>query len=78
MLTDLIPDGAQTQDLFERRDTARQSKLMAAMDHVNQSMGRRTLFYANSGIQQKWSGAATRKSPAYTTDWDSLIHVKAT
>jgi DNA polymerase V len=77
MLTDLIPDGAQTQDLFERRDTARQSKLMAAMDHVNQAMGRRTLFYANSGIQQKWSGAATRKSPAYTTDWDSLIHVKA-
>ena len=58
-------------------DTARQSKLMAAMDHINQAMGRRTLFYANSGIQQKWSGASARKSPAYTTDWDSLIHVKA-
>lgn len=78
MLTDLIPDGAQTQDLFERRDTARQSKLMAAVDDINQAMGRRTLFYASSGIQQKWSGAATRKSPSYTTDWESLIRVKAT
>jgi DNA polymerase V len=78
MLTDLIPDGAQTRDLFERRDTARHSKLMAAMDDINQAMGRRTLFYASSGIQQKWSGAATRKSPSYTTDWDSLIQVKAT
>lgn len=77
MLTELIPDGTQTMDLFECRDTARQSKLMAAMDHINQEMGRRALFYASSGIQQKWSGASARKSPAYTTDWDSLIHVKA-
>jgi hypothetical protein len=36
-------------------------------------MGKRTLFYASSGDQQKWSGAAARKSPSYTTDWDSLI-----
>jgi len=78
MLTDLIPEGAETGDLFARRDTARQSKLKGAMDHINQAMGRRTLFYASSGIQQGWTGASARKSPAYTTDWDSLIHVKAT
>lgn len=54
------------------------SKLMAALDHVNQTMGRRTLFYASSGIRQGWTGACARKSPAYTTDWDNLIQVKAT
>jgi hypothetical protein len=31
-----------------------------------------------SGIQQGWTHASARKSPAYTTDWDSLIQVKAT
>ncbi|HUS08603.1 MAG TPA: Y-family DNA polymerase [Bryobacteraceae bacterium] len=78
ILTDLILEGRETGDLFERRDIARQSKLMAALDHVNQAMGRRTLFYAGTGIQQKWTGASARKSPAYTTDWESLIRVKAT
>jgi DNA polymerase V len=45
MLTDLLLEGTETLDLFDRRDTARQSKLMAAMDHVNQTIGRGTLFY---------------------------------
>jgi DNA polymerase V len=78
MLTDLLTEGAQTGDLFARHDTARESKLMAALDHINQTMGKRTLFYASSGIQQAWAGAAARRSPAYTTDWNSLIQVKAT
>ena len=77
MLTDLLPQGPETLDLFERRDTVRQSKLMGALDHVNQTMGRRTLFYACAGIQQKWSGVSARKSPSYTTDWESRIQVKA-
>ncbi|HEY1901311.1 MAG TPA: DUF4113 domain-containing protein, partial [Terracidiphilus sp.] len=78
MLTDLLPEGSETKDLFARRDTAREAKLMAALDHINQTMGRRTLFYASAGIQQAWTGAATRKSPAYTTDGENLIRVKAT
>lgn len=78
ILTDLIIEGTETLDLFDRRDTARQSKLMAALDQINQSMGRRTLFYASTGIHQKWTGASACKSPPYTTDWESLILVKAT
>jgi len=77
MLTDLLVEGTQTLDLFDRRDTTKQSKLMAAMDHVNQTMGRQTLFYASSGIQQDWRGASARRSPSYTTDWEGIIKVKA-
>jgi|SRR5579871_522517 len=77
MLTDLLPEGTETLDLFDRRDTVKQSKLMAAMDQVNQKMGTRTLFYAGAGIRQKWSMIAARKSPSYTTDWQGLIQVKA-
>ena len=50
---------------------------MAALDQVNQTMGKRTLLYASAGIQQKWSMNAARKSPSYTTDWERLIKVKA-
>jgi DNA polymerase V len=78
MLTDLFLAGTETLDLFDRRDTGRQSKLMAAMDHINQTMGRQTLFYASSGIRQAWRGASARRPPSYTTDWESLIQVKAT
>jgi DNA polymerase V len=78
MLTDLILESTETGDLFARRDTVRQSKLMAALDHVNHTFGKRTLFYASSGVRQGWTGASSRKSPAYTTDWESLIQVKAT
>jgi len=38
MLTDVLPEGKETLDLFDRRDTAKQSKLMAALDQVNQTM----------------------------------------
>lgn len=76
MLTDLLLEGTETGDLFERRDTVRQSKLMAALDQINQTMGRRTLFYASAGVTQGWSGASARRSPAYTTDWESLIQVR--
>jgi DNA polymerase V len=77
MRMDQISEGAETPDLFDRRDTAKRSRLMSAMDHINQTMGRQTLFYASSGIRQAWRGASARKSPAYTTDWESLIRVKA-
>lgn len=78
MLTDLLPAGKETLDLFDRRDTVKQSKLMAALDQVNKTMGKRTLFYASAGIQQKWQMSAARKSPSYTTNWKSLIRVRAT
>ena len=77
MLTDLLPEGTETGALFARCATAWQLKLMAALDHINQTMARRSLFDASSGIQQAWTGVSARKSPAYTTDWGRFIQVKA-
>jgi DNA polymerase V len=77
MLTELVQEGNHTIDMFDTRDEKRQSKLMAAMDHINSAMGRRTLFYAGSGVKRPWVGASSLKSPAYSTDWDNLITVRA-
>jgi DNA polymerase V len=77
MLTELVQEGNHTIDMFDTRDEKRQSKLMAAMDHINSVMGRRTLFYAGSGVKRPWVGVSSLKSPAYSTDWDNLITVRA-
>lgn len=77
MLTELVQEGNHTVDMFEARDVTRQSKLMAAMDEINSQMGRRTLFYAGTGVVREWAGVSSSKSPAYSTDWDSLITVQA-
>ena len=42
MLTELVQEGNHTVDMFDTRDVKRQSNLMAAMDHINSAMGRRT------------------------------------
>ena len=77
MLTELVQEGNHTVDMFDTRDVKRQSKLMAAMDHINGAMGKRTLFYAGSGVARPWVGPSSSKSPAYSTDWNSLITVLA-
>lgn len=43
MMTDLLAEGTETLDLFDCRDTTKQSKLMAAMDHLKQTTGKQTL-----------------------------------
>ena len=77
MLTDLVQEGNHPGDLFDTRDDKRQSKLMTTMDQINAAMGTRTLFYAGTGVNRPWVGASSSKSPAYSTDWNSLITVLA-
>jgi DNA polymerase V len=77
ILTDLIEDGGQNLDLFDKRDTRQEATLMAALDKINAKMGQRTLFYAGSGIKRPWTGMATLKSAPYTTDWNCLPVMKA-
>lgn len=77
ILTDLVETGAATLDLFDTRDTVRQSDLMKAMDRLNSKWGQRTAFYAASGVKREWVGVSSLKSRHFTTDWNSLIEVRA-
>ncbi len=77
ILTDLVEAGKHTGDLFDTRDTEQQAKLMKAMDSLNSKWGQRTAFYAASGINREWVGVSSLKSRNFTTDWDSLMQVRA-
>ena len=75
MLTDLISDSFQQQDLFLTGDDSRSERLMAVMDRINKQMGRNTLYLASQGTERTWRMRCNLRSPRYTTQWDELPSV---
>lgn len=83
MLLDLTPDMHLRGELGLDEGTANQrdrSRLMCALDQVNDRFGKRTLLLGSSGIEQ---GADTlgmkqvRRTPRYTTDWRDVSVARA-
>ena len=82
MLLDLQPAGLEQQELSLDGDIADPgaSRLMQALDTVNQRYGRGTLTMASAGLrneQRSWNMKQERLTPGYTTDWDGLALVRA-
>jgi len=48
------------------------TRLMAALDDLNQRFGRGTVKVSTQGAYQAWQMRQERKSPSYTTDWDQI------
>jgi DNA polymerase V len=62
--------------LFEG-DTDKRSRLMEALDTVNDRFGRFTAVPATQGFKQDWKMRADMKSPAYTTRITDVPSVRA-
>ena len=78
VLMDLSASARRQHGLFESEQARAQSeKLMAALDRVNASYGRDTLFLASVGTQVSWTTRSSRRTPHYTTDWAGLPSVRA-
>lgn len=77
MLTALVPAGRVQHDLFDHFDRERSSRLMRAVDRLNDQMGAGTLRYAAEGFSKRWRARFERRSPAYTTSWRELPVAKA-
>jgi len=82
MLLDLRPADLVQQELALEDDVADPggSRLMQALDAVNQRFGRGTVALASAGLageQRQWSMKQERRTPGYTTDWDGLALVRA-
>jgi DNA polymerase V len=61
----------QSEDVMQERRT-----LMKAIDSVNGKWGKRTVYFAACGIQQKWHMKSESRSPCYTTEWDDIPEAK--
>ena len=83
MLLDLRPANLIQQELALDDDITDPggSRLMQALDAVNQRFGRGTVGLASAGLigdnSRQWSMKQERRTPGYTTDWDGLALVRA-
>jgi DNA polymerase V len=77
-----LQDGAYEQlelDLENDRSCDR-SKLMSAMDAVNQRFGKGALHVASAGMagdKRMWSMKQERRTPGYTTSWADMREARA-
>jgi DNA polymerase V len=73
MLLDLQPEACQQIEL-DLEDDRREdrTKLMGALDSLNQRYGRGTVLMASVGLvgdERQWSMRQERRTPWYTTPW---------
>jgi len=71
MLGDITPIGQHQADWLEPAQTT-DTRLMDALDGLNRRFGRGTVKVSTQGAHQGWQMRQERKSPHYTTDWNSL------
>ncbi|MBN3004367.1 Y-family DNA polymerase [Chromobacterium alkanivorans] len=65
-------------DLFaEGADPEKGRRLMAALDAINQRMGRGMVKLLAEGLEQPWKMKQDMLSPAYTTRWEDIPVAKA-
>lgn len=77
LLTGLVTANQIQADLFDHHDRVRSTRLMAALDGINDRWGAGTIRYAATGFHRAWTTQFHRRSPAYTTHWDELPLVLA-
>ncbi|MDQ7798487.1 MAG: Y-family DNA polymerase [Candidatus Edwardsbacteria bacterium] len=78
MLSGLVPDSQVQLDLESDQEKHRQKQaVMQAVDKINLSQGRNTVFYAAQGVAKPWKMRQLTLSPRYTTSWADLPVAKA-
>jgi DNA polymerase V len=71
MLGEITPVGQYQADWLEPMQ-ATDTRLMDALDGLNQRFGRGTVKVSTQGAHKEWQMRQDRKSPNYTTDWESV------
>ncbi len=71
MLGEITPVGRYQADWLEPTQ-ATDMRLMHALDSLNQRFGRGMVKVSTQGAHKGWQMRQERKSPSYTTDWDSI------
>jgi DNA polymerase V len=82
MLLDLQPDTQVPTELdLDDEDAGEdRTRLMHAMDTLNQRFGKGTVLTASAGLEgvrRQWSMKQLRRTPAYTTRWDDMPVARA-
>lgn len=78
MLSDLVDQDVQQEDLFAVSDSDDSRELMKVVDAINRQQGRGTVFLAGAGCRQRaWQMRTEKKSPAYLSQWKQIRTARA-
>lgn len=81
ILCHLVSKSCYQGDLFVNENfSINKERLMKVMDGINAQYGYSILKWAAEGVDKpgvKWQMKKTMRSPAYTTNWDELLVVRA-
>lgn len=81
MLMDLVPDTIAQGELdFDAPESRDRSKLMVAMDAINDRFGRGAIHVGSAvgaGVDRAWSMRQERLTPQYTTKWSDMPVARA-
>jgi len=76
MVTELVDEGSVQMSLFDDDDKQHRIALQAAVDVLNQRLGRNVVRFGSMGVDEAWKMRQERKSQCFTTRWDDLLVVK--
>jgi DNA polymerase V len=71
MLSEISPIAFYQADFLEPAVSS-DTRLMKALDSLNERYGRGTVKVSTQGAYKSWQMKSERKSPSYTTNWDEL------
>jgi DNA polymerase V len=77
MLLDLVSDNTSQDDFFIDHDKLNNKILMNTLDEINDKYGKKTIQFAVCGFRKAWGMRQENMSPAYTTNWEELLIVRA-
>jgi DNA polymerase V len=73
---DLVPEDQVQSGLFDKTDRKKDSRVLKAMDTINNSFGKERVRFAVQGYEKKFALRAQFMSGRYTTHIDEILVVK--
>jgi DNA polymerase V len=77
MMLDIVPQNEVQLGLFDKRDRAKDRRLMNALDRSNIAFGKDMVRYGTQSYGTKWKLRAQKLSPCYTTRIKDIMEVKS-
>jgi DNA polymerase V len=77
-LLGIVPENEIQLSLFTRKQSfEKEACLVKAVDKMNHKLGVNKIRFGAMGTRQEWKMKQSHRSPNYTTNWDSLLVVRA-
>lgn len=76
MVLDIVPDEMLQSALLDTVNRKKNKTLMAALDHINNSLGKEIVRFAVQGFEKRYRLRQEHLSQRYTTNLNELLHVR--